>query len=176
MSTDHMTKKQWKERNGEIVTYQFGRPMSWEDFKRMPADIQKEYLLNLVRRYSTTASDLAKMFGITPVTVSKFCGTREIGIEFCRGKRMTKEQRAEFEKFLGQEDNTVQFVAPAQNPEPEQSSSNTRLSSCADMTGFSLCFEGAIHPEMVVNSIVSMLRPNANVRLEVRCSILPDLG
>ena len=49
MSTDHMTRKQWLERCGESVTYQLGKPMPWEEFKKMPVQIQKEYLLDRIR-------------------------------------------------------------------------------------------------------------------------------
>ena len=59
MSTDHMTRKQWLERCGETVTYNLSKPMEWQDFCNLPIHIQKEYLLNLIKLYSTTASDLA---------------------------------------------------------------------------------------------------------------------
>ena len=175
MSTDHMTKRQWIERCGEIVTYQLGKPMSWEDFKRIPAGLQKEYLLDLIHKYHTTASDLAKMFGITSNTVTKFCGNQEIGIEFSRGKRMPKDCRAEFEKFLYGDNMKSQ----------EQGSSSAHITqelrvdgtaSNMSMTEFSLCFEGTIVPEMITNSIIAMLRPNSNVKLEVKCSVLGNIG
>lgn len=181
MSTDHMTKKQWEERNGKVMTYQLGKPMSWDEFRQMPANIQKEYLLDLIHSYSTTASDLARMFGITPQTVTRVCGNSEIGIEFHRGKRMSKEQRSEFEKFLGKEEAATTIVAEQQAERFaeqffEQDAPILKPSSCADMTGFSMCFEGIIRPEMIMNSIIAMLRPDANVKLEIKCAILPDLA
>lgn len=173
LSTDHMTKKQWKERCGEMATYQMGKPMSWEDFKCLPVHIQKEYLMDLIHKYSTTASDLARMFGIAPQTVTKFCRSQDIGIMFMHGKRMSKEERAEFEKFLSSSQGTLSpFVSePVQEP-VEQLMTPAAMTSGMNMTQFSLSFEGVIIPEMITNSIIAMLRPNSNVKLEVMCSVI----
>lgn len=168
MSTDHMTRKQWEERCGDIVTYQLGKPMSWDEFKGLPATLQKEYLMDLIHKYSTTASDLARMFGITPQTVTRFCGNPDIGISFIRGKHMSKENRAEFEKFMSGSDVTITHTR--QNEPPMTPAA---ITSDMNMTQFSLCFEGVIIPEMVTNSIIAMLRPNSNVKLEVMCSVIP---
>ncbi len=100
MSTDHMTRKQWLERCGETVTYQLGQPMPWDDFKKMPAAIQQEYLLDIIQKYSTTASDLARLFGIGASTVTKHCGAQEIGIKFSPGKKMPKDKREAFERLF----------------------------------------------------------------------------
>lgn len=173
MSTDRMTRKQWEERCGELVTYQLGKPISWDEFRQMPPDIQKKYLLDMIDRYSTTASDLARMFGITPKTVTRFCGSREISIEFSRGKRMPKDRRVEFEKLLSGDDGTS-----APNVQETESELDMRMvvdkpGKCMDMTAFSLCFEGILQPEMITNSIIAMLRPGSAVKIEVRCSVLP---
>lgn len=175
MSTDHMTKKQWEERCGEIVTYNLGEPMDWETFKQMPVTLQKEYLLSLIDRYSTTASDLARMFGITSQTVTRFCGNQDIGIEFCRGKRMTKDNRIAFEQFVsGVPDHSDHSAASTPDSEDGQEKPEIIMTrdSSMDMTEFSMCFEGVIKPEAISNSILSMLRPNSNVRLEIRCHVL----
>lgn len=174
MSTDRMTRKQWEERCGKVVTYQLGKPMGWEEFKQIPANLQKEYLLDLIHKYSATASDLARMFDITPQTVTRFCGNQEIGIEFSRGKRMPKECRVEFEKFLSGNDDTANPVTPTfEAASAVQDMRESRLTTGMDMTEFSLCFEGVLIPEMITNSIIAMINPDANVRLEVKCSVLP---
>lgn len=35
MSTDHMTQKQWKERNGKVVTVNLNQPITWDEFKAL---------------------------------------------------------------------------------------------------------------------------------------------
>lgn len=170
MSTDYMTQKQWKERCGEVMTYQLGKPMCWDEFRQIPADLQKEYLLDLIHKYSATASDLAKMFGITPQTVTRFCGGPEIRIDFPRGKRMPKDVRIEFEKFLAGNDSTLAPAELESNRTPVQP--RTVISSMS-MTDFSLCLEGNLNPEMITNSIIAIVGPDSNVKLEIKCSILP---
>ena len=66
----------------------------------MPVQIQKEYLLDMIRKYSTTASDLARLFGIGAPTVTKHCSSEEIGIKFSPGKKMPKDRREEFERLF----------------------------------------------------------------------------
>lgn len=183
MSTDYMTRKQWLERCGETVTYQLGRPMSWDDFKQMPAMIQKEYLLDMIRRYSTTASDLARMFGIGASTVTKLCGSQEIGIKFSPGKRMPKDRREEFERLLsvgeeGEEQILMTDQADTMNATETPAVCYLDLSKAKpssagmEMTGFSMSFQGDINVEMVANSILAMLAPGSKVRLDISCSVL----
>lgn len=51
MSTDHMTKKQWIERCGKIVTIKMDSPVSWASFKELSKQTQEEYLKNLMEKY-----------------------------------------------------------------------------------------------------------------------------
>lgn len=174
MSTDYMTKKQWIERCGDVMTYQLGKPMSWADFKKMPVHIQKEYLLDMIQRYSTTASDLAKMFGITATTITKHCSEEDIGITFTPGKRMPKDKRTEFEKLLSCDSDSAPEDISQQTRPPvcELDMSKAKMSSDMTMTEFSLCFEGAIFPENITNSIIAMIGVGTNAKIEVRCSII----
>ena len=182
MSTDHMTRKQWLERCGETVTYQLGKPIPWDYFKKMPVAIQKEYLLDMIQKYQTTASDLARLFGIGASTVTKHCGSEEIGIKFSPGKKMPKDRREEFERlFLVEgeapplpdaEDEDAQDVTETPIVHRLDMSKAKPSSSGMEMTDFSLSFQGDINVEMVVNSIVAMLTPGSKVRLDIRCSVL----
>lgn len=181
MSTDHMTRKQWLERCGETVTYNLSKPMEWQDFCNLPIHIQKEYLLNLIKLYSTTASDLARMFGITAQTVTKHCGSEEIGIKFSPGKRMNKDNRAAFEIFC-QGDNFVQkeeetVVAKKEcgtDPVQRQDVFPIDRSIPAEMlmTELSMSFAGKFNREMIFNSIASMVPVGTPVKLDIKCFIV----
>lgn len=181
MSTDHMTRKQWLERCGETVTYNLSKPMEWQDFCNLPIHIQKEYLLNLIKLYSTTASDLARMFGITAQTVTKHCGSEEIGIKFSPGKRMNKDNRAAFEIFC-QGDNFVQkeeetVVAKKEcgtKPVQRQDVFPIDRSIPAEMlmTELSMSFAGKFNREMIFNSIASMVPVGTPVKLDIKCFIV----
>jgi len=183
LSSDRMTHKQWLERCGKVVTYNLKKPILWQDFCKLPVYVQKEYLLNLIQEYQTTASDLAKMFGIHPQTVTKYCGSEEIGIRFSPGKRMSKEKRKAFDKFCEgfscPQEETV--VAKKEKEEPAKAEvsaapdDNAAPAPSPDMamTEFNLSFSGTFNRELVGNYLALMLPKDAPVKLEIKCIVLP---
>lgn len=182
LSTDHMTHKQWVERCGETVTYNLNKPLTWQEFCKFPIHIQKEYLLNLIQKYSTTASDLAKMFGITSQTVTRHCGSDEIGIRFSPGKRMSRENRMAFEEFCNAGDPHVkQDLKPVLARKADEESPDEKM--CAEiensvpsedmsMTDFTLSFSGNFSRDMLYNSLLSILPNGYPVKLDIKCSIM----
>lgn len=178
LSSDRLTKKQWLERCGRTVTYNFKKPILWQDFCELPIHIQKEYLLNLIGEYQTTASDLAKMFGITPKTVTKHCEHEEIGIRFSPGKRMSKEKRRAFEEFCGVVAPQEEVVVAKKEQEPAKTEAfidmdNAKQSPDMAMTEFTLSFSGSFNREMICNSLASMLPKGAPVKLDIKCLVMP---
>ena len=103
LPSDRLTHKQWKERCGAVMSYNFGSPMKWEDFKQMPERIQAGYITNLQEKYSATATDLAKMFGVKPLTVTRHVGSKNLAVTFRRGKSMTASQKEKWSKFVNEE-------------------------------------------------------------------------
>lgn len=158
--------------------------MEWKDFLQLPIHIQKEYLENIIETYSATATDLAKMFGVTARTVLGVCNNDGIGVKFSRGKRMSSQQREKFNAFLGIK--TEGYEPPAEDesiPAPDVSESNEDDNSQVDinigelskrmaMSKFSLDFCGKFDRDMIYNSISSMLPVGTDVHIEVRCEIL----
>lgn len=105
--SDHLTKKQWKERCGTVVSCNLKKPMLWKEFCGLSTSLQRTYLANLIQQYHTTASDLAKMFGVHPQTVVSRCKMPGINIQFGVGQRMSAVQREAFSEFCNQDDETV---------------------------------------------------------------------
>lgn len=98
LPSDRMTKKQWKERNSKVVSYNLNKPMSWVSFKEMPFDLQTEYINNLREKYGTTAADLGRFFDCDTSTITKYC-KRNLGFAFEVGQRMSKKQKEMFAEF-----------------------------------------------------------------------------
>lgn len=64
---EDLTPAQMKRRNGPMMTYSMNQPMSWNDFKSMPHDLQQQYLDGLHARFGVGPSDIAKyLFLRTP--------------------------------------------------------------------------------------------------------------
>lgn len=162
------------------MTYQLGKPMKWDVFKSMPTDLQKSYLLGLIDKYSTTASDLAKMFGVSSPTVTKFCNSDEINIQFSAGKRMSGRQRTVFNAFLMSDINDIsdadleQKVSPKALPKEDVLSAEqaTTPAKNMSMTELSLSFKGSLSMDMIYNSIASMVPSGTNVLMEIKCTFL----
>ena len=72
LPSDYLTAAQKRRLNGPVSTYKLDEPMSWESFKAMPEDLQKQYILNLQETYQTTDEMLGMMFGKSNVTVGKY--------------------------------------------------------------------------------------------------------
>lgn len=172
LPTDHMTPKQWRERCGSVVTYQLNRPIPWTAFKEMPQDIQKSYIEKVMESYSPTATDLARLFGVTATTVTKYLGVC-FGIKFSPGKKMPKDRIKEFDRFISQEEAAAEENVQdnAQVQQMVEPVNLLRAESNMRMSEFSLVFDGEFNIESIHNSIVSMIPKGAMVRIEVKCAI-----
>ena len=56
--------------NGEVKTYNLNSVILWKEFKMMPSDLQKEYLV-LCREHGGTNSVIGQMMGVSSGTVQK---------------------------------------------------------------------------------------------------------
>ena len=80
--SDHLSKKELEKMNGETKSYRLNEPMSWQEFKAMPEDIQKMYLTLLIKKYNPSASDIGKMMGCCGQSVLNW--GKKLGIVFER--------------------------------------------------------------------------------------------
>ena len=69
LPSDYLTDAQKKARNGKMSTYNLSKPMTYEQFKLMPRDLQREYLLKLRNDMHASARVIAQMFGCSYETV-----------------------------------------------------------------------------------------------------------
>ena len=69
LPSDYLTDAQKKARNGKLSTYNLSKPMTYEQFKLMPRDLQREYLLKLRNDMHASSRVIAQMFGCSDETV-----------------------------------------------------------------------------------------------------------
>lgn len=60
LPSDHLTAAEKKARNGEMKSYHLDLPMTWEDFKTMPKDLQSEYIRSLQSRFDVGLSNISR--------------------------------------------------------------------------------------------------------------------
>lgn len=170
MSTDHMTEKQWKERNGRVVSVSFDKPTSWDNFRELSKGAQEEYLRNLSTTYGANATNLAEMFNVSVSTIRRHIQSAGLDIKFHVGHSMNGEHRAAWEAFLG--------GPPAPQPVHETASAaraeeppRIHVDTSMRMNRFSLSFSGDINVDMIANSLKHILGGNATGQVEIVCSL-----
>lgn len=193
LPSDHMTQKQWKERNGRVMTYQLNVPMRWSEFKKLPSNIQKMYIERLAMKYSIGTKELAEMFGVSTVTVHTLCKRPEIGISFSRKRKMTPEQRENFAEFMGivrdkEEDsecdqNATDPIAEERvdatgmtviGLDPVQIGEHECLEREMTMNSVRYCFSGNIDYDSLITYLSVLVPEGSVVNLEVNCEIIPS--
>lgn len=167
VSTDHMTKKQWIERCGKIVTIKMDSPVSWASFKELSKQTQEEYLKNLMEKYHINASSLAEMFHITPITVRRHIATQGLAVSFPVGHSMNAEDRRAWELFLSGD--AVEQSENEVSAENEETCDEEPMSMCS----FSLRFSGKIDVSMISNSLIRILGDHSVGEIEVTCNLAP---
>ena len=61
--SDYLTPAQKKKLNGPCNSYDMGKPMSWQDFLKMPEDLQRLYLQGIMDKFHPSQRALAELFG-----------------------------------------------------------------------------------------------------------------
>lgn len=59
----YMTEKEWKKMNSAVESYKLDVVKSKAEFRKLPDDIKREYILYLVQKYSARQKDIAEMLG-----------------------------------------------------------------------------------------------------------------
>lgn len=97
LPSDGMTQKQWRERNGEIVSYNLTKPMKWKQFLALPEDVQQEYIATLQDKYDASMAGLAVMFETHVNTVRSYFKLH--GIPAGNQHKRSRAQQALWRKF-----------------------------------------------------------------------------
>lgn len=177
LPSDRLTEKQIKERHGATIVYNLTKPMTWEEFKKLPAHAQEEYIIWLNRNFGATASDIARMFGVASRTVANYASTKNINVNFSRGHRMDKSKKADWENFIHPEDTMEQVeevpvavdAIQTVETEIEPSSETVEVSpittkklrtSNINMSEVKLKFDGTIDINALTNTIRAVLGNN----------------
>ena len=179
LSTDHMTNKQWRERNGAIMSINMNKPVSWKDFKSMSDQTQKEYILKMIDTYHVNASTLSEMFGVSPTTVRKHIQNKGFDIEFKVGHSMTSAQRGEWSKFLSQDSqdsvicvDTCVSCDGYEVGDPQCQKEEVESESHMSVKSFSLCFSGIVDVDAIANSLRRMMIDGETADVEIKCCMV----
>lgn len=100
LPSDHLTEAQKRALSGPVESYHLRGPMRWEEFKRLPDDLKRQYIIYLKTDYSASDAMLGRMFGVSEVTVNKIRST--LGVKALSSHyRPTREVKAAWNEFIG---------------------------------------------------------------------------
>lgn len=185
LPSDNISRKQWNERCGEVVSYQIGKPMTWREFGKLPKDLKEEYLNNLISEYSANARNMADMFGVSVATVFRVVKNEGLNVKFQKGRHPTGFEAEQFQRFLSgtlgcNEQESELCVNEDKKCEDEQCGVSTdggnihTESESTHLDGFTMNFSGEINVEMVANSLRYILGSGRKARLLISCEINPS--
>lgn len=118
LPSDYLTAAQKKGLNGKVRTYNLSGPMTYNTFRAMPDDLQKEYLLKLRNEMGATLTAMGKMMQCSPETVRQALMRHGIPTNI---KRMSFESKLRWDAWLkGEQLNNDRAEAPAPAPAPSE--------------------------------------------------------
>ena len=100
--SDHLSRKEKKALNGEVKTYNFRDPLTWEQFRKMPKDIKQQYLDTLTDKFrGVLLTMIAESMGVKITTLTPYMIRQELKFN---NKKDLGAPRSARKKFLESED------------------------------------------------------------------------
>lgn len=65
LPSENLSLQEVRDMQGPVLTYKMDSPCKWEDFRKWPPDIQRDYIIGLERRYNATSAEIARSMGTT---------------------------------------------------------------------------------------------------------------
>ena len=100
MPSDYLTKKEKKMLNSDVTTYDMGKPMTWAEFKKMPDDLQRNYMKGMVDKFHPTQRAIADLMGVSDPTIVRFMEMCNIKPSSARGKRNVAFDKIGWEAWI----------------------------------------------------------------------------
>ena len=85
--SDYLSKKELKAMNGDLKTYNLNRPMTWEEFRSMPKDLQIMYIKKLRNEFEVPDIVLSKAMGICKSSFSRALSDLNLSLGKSAGAR-----------------------------------------------------------------------------------------
>ena len=92
MPSDYLSRKEKRNLNGPVTSYDMGKPMTYQNFKNMPEDLQRAYLQGIQERFHPTQRTIGELWGISHDSVGIWL--RKLGVAPSGGRG----KRADFDK------------------------------------------------------------------------------
>ena len=78
MPSDYLTPAQKRKMNGEVVMYKIGQPISWQEFKSYPQDIQQEWIDRFYEMFGCCSAGLSLLWGKKVATIGAWMARNDL--------------------------------------------------------------------------------------------------
>lgn len=82
LPSDYLSRKELKAMSGKVESYRMNDPMTWDEFKAMPQDLQRDYITLIRERFGVSDSAIARMFGVSQTGFAN----KVVKLGLCKGK------------------------------------------------------------------------------------------
>lgn len=170
---EYLTQKQLRERNGELMTYNFSQPMSWKEFKSMPTSLQEEYISRLISQYDVNMVALLQLFGINRATLMRHMQANNMSFSFQKGHRMSACNKEKWNSFLCPDDKDEPTDMSREDQGCQDSDfAQSDKSQKMEMSQVSLRFSGLLDVSMIANSLRMILGDDWSGDVQIVCKSL----
>ena len=151
------------------MTYNLSKPMDYEDFRQMPADLQQQYLERLQEEFNAPVTWIARMLHVNYPAFRDYINRH--GLRTVRFRKPSEAKEAAWWNFLGKRDPKPTESAEVEAPEApaEVNGEPEELPEAKDsgflMTSFSL--EGIYNPPDLLEALYQRIRPGERIRVTV---------
>lgn len=180
--SDYLSKKELKAMSGQVIEYaSLKKPMSWDEFKALPADLKKEYISSIRKNFGAPDKYIAQMLGVSGRTLSLYLNDFGLnaGKDAGNGKRKWKQE--EFYAWSSGADMTAE-CAPVTETDPEINTDSSSMSDkktegcscekiCAVPGSGQLTFTC---PADQALNMIGMVLGNKNVKLHVAWNVIEE--
>lgn len=94
--SDYLSKKELKAMNGDVKSYNLNKPMTWEEFRSMPQDLQIMYIKKLRNEFGVPDIVLSKAMGVCKSSFSK--AMKDLNLSLGKSAGATAKQWLNSEK------------------------------------------------------------------------------
>lgn len=91
MGVEYKSDKEINEMHGEVKTYDLSKPISYNEFKEMPADLQGEYFRTLFEKHGATSTRIMVWWKIGSKTVTFLRRQYKVPLTASKGRDKNKE-------------------------------------------------------------------------------------
>jgi len=120
---ENLTKKELEKLNGEVFTLSITRPITWEQFKKLPNNLQEEYLDTQIKRFGVGLTTIGRdLFGLkgSDSMLANYVRDHDLDIVSAPPGRQPKAAL----------DSWKRWISPAPTIAPESETSEVQYTHC----------------------------------------------